>query len=83
MSENHTATVVLVVAALFALAGVVQVIRGAVLLARARRATIMDLFDGWPQKTRAHGISAFRMGAVAFVVALAAFMLVQASNTHY
>ena len=83
MGENHVATAVLVVGVLFAVVGVVQLIRGLLLIARARRASIEDLFDGWPAKNRARGAMAYRVSAVFFLGAIIALMLVHVSNTHY
>lgn len=83
MAENHAATVVLVFAVAFVLAGAAQLVRAAVLRARSRRATLTDLFEPWPAQVQARSRSAFRAGVVCLVVAGALGVLVTMSNTHY
>ena len=79
MTENHTATAIAVGAVVFGVVGVVQLLRGLVLVARSRRFGIMDLFEDRPAQTRARGLTAIRTSAVCFAGALVASVLVYVS----
>ncbi|MEP7763034.1 hypothetical protein [Sanguibacter sp. 25GB23B1] len=79
MTENHTATAVLVGAVLFLVVGVVQLVRGLVLVRRSRRPGALDMLDAHPVRDRARGVSAFRASAVCFTAALVASVLVDVS----
>lgn len=79
MPENHTATAILVAAVLFAVVGVAQLVRGAALIVRARRATTRDPFDERPDADRARGVRVRRTGVVCFACAVVALVLVEVS----
>lgn len=79
MTENHTATAVLVGAVVFLVVGIVQLVRGLVLVARSRRPGAMDMLDTNPVRDRARGVSACRASAVCFTAALVASVLVDVS----
>ena len=79
MTENHTATAIGIVAVVFAAVGVVQALRGLVLLARSRRFALIEMFGDRPAQTRARGISALRASAVCFLGGFVAFVLVEVS----
>lgn len=79
MPENHTATVIAVVAVLFALVGTAQLVRGLVLRARSRRSSIVAMVDDPPERTQARARSAFRVSAVCCAAAVVAFVLVEIS----
>lgn len=79
MAENHAATAILVGVVLLAAVGAVQILRGLVLNARARRATVAELFEEPWARTRARARSALRVGAVCFLVAGVGTVLVYVS----
>ncbi|PFG34846.1 hypothetical protein [Sanguibacter antarcticus] len=82
IAQNNTATAILGIAVVLAVVGIFQLVKGLVLVARSRRATVHDLFDEWPAAARRRGVRAYRTSAVCGAVAVVALVLVSVSNTH-